>query len=329
MSQKSYTPILEIYKVRISHRKRKTIKSFQNVFEEKFSQENSEFKDFIKEFVQHFEKKDEYVINNFEQKGFTIATEDENHKIRFDNKNHIIHGVISGGKYGKKRKKGTLGDISKSEVINYNDLILDDFYFLFYAPYGKSTGILLIQKYTTENITNLFKEHISKFFHIKDGQYNKVQFDIFIPKEIESEFKKNSVINKVVYTTNMPSQEYVKSSYGSLSVKVIIESKSGIPKEEKDTFLDKLGLSMFNNTELKEFKTTTGYLLNPYTKKSVAFKLQDDFKLKPIIDLESEGIELDEFGVPNFALLHKYCLNLLEGLKKDNSIYPNHEVKEL
>ncbi len=334
----AHNPKLEVYQVWLKPNGQ-TDKTFRNFVLDTISQENSEevenselFLDFFHHFIEKIDS-DEFIANSNKKKAFTAydtaPTEESEPTITIRTDKNLIEGTIEGGRYGIRRNKSSMENKSEKEGITNSDIILDKFYFCLYTPFDSDLGILFLQSYSTDSISDIFTEFISKLFK-SHGTYTKAKIDKFVPRRIINDFKNNSNVKKFSFTSRFVFDHHNEESIGQeeeeFSIKIEAISKNGLSKESLPSWLTSIGSKMFNSQPLSGFSKGKVYLKNTQTNKETPFDIDSDLEIKPVIYLEGR-IDISIDGLPNFSQLSQYCINLL-----DNEIIPeiyiSDEVKE-
>lgn len=316
---------LEIYQIKIQHRGNE-YKTFKDFFIDSLESINSnEENDDSFVFLEYFRKfiadtdTENFISYSRKQKAFTAydtrpQNTADNPSIIIHTERFIIEGTIEGGRYGQKRNKSSLNNKSQKEVVNNSDIILDRFYFSLYTPLDSDLGVLFIQSYTSDSISDIFIDFISKFFG-KRINYKKAKIEKYVPESIKNEFRENSEIKKFYFSNRFlfehQSNNPIREEREEFNIKIEAVSKNGIRTNKLDIWLYEIGNKLFNNRSLLNFTKGKVYIKNTETKKETPFKINTNFDIKPIILLENR-VELDEFGLPNINQLRDYCFELLD-----------------
>lgn len=331
-------PKLEVYQVWLKPHKDED-KTFRDFFIETNSSgntiedENSViFLDYFSDFIRKVDT-DDFIANTKKKKAFTAydtrpAGEFEP-TIKIKSTRTIIEGTIEGGRYGQKRNKSSVGNKSEKEDINEADIILDRFYFCLYTPLNSDLGILFIQSYSADTISDIFTDFIRSFFFMQ-GLYSKAKVEKFVPKKIADEFRNHSQIKKFAFSSRFVFDQMTNAPIGveeeEFIIKVEAVSKNGLPKESLGNWINSIGSKVFSSRQLSQFNRGKVYLRNSESKKESPFDIDSDLDIKPIIYLEGR-IDIKADGLPNFEQLSEFCIDLL-----DNEIIPEmyitNEVQE-
>jgi len=280
--------------------------------------------DLMVDFFRHFFHRIDtgIVVNESKRKAFkakNFGDDLENNSIHLMSRRNIIHGIVKGGEYDTGKYLGEIDDPNLNEQrLGANKLITDDFYFLLYTPLDKNVGILVLQTYTRDNITDIFKPFIEKLFKTRSIS-NKATASLFMPKALQERFRNNSVVKSFVYSNrfivNAMDQQTIQT--GDFTVKVEITSHGGqvtlnnLPWWKRILGQANVNISD-NDRQLNTFDNQAGYLQSQVVESTLTkFELDDnDFEIKPTIFLRN-NINLEENGIPLFSELHDFVLDTL------------------
>ena len=329
----AHNPKLEVYQVWLNpnRNEEKTFRDFliETIEENNNEIENSEiYLNFFKKFIRTIDT-DDFIANNRKKKAFTAydtnSSQPINSTISIKPNKNVIEGTIEGGKYGLKRNKSSVGNKSNKEGINQEDIILDKFYFSLYTPLDSELGILFIQSYSTETISDIFSEFIKTFFSLQ-GSYKKAKVEKFVPTRLVNEFRNSSNVKRFTFNTRFVFNQLSNSPIGleeeEFVIKIEAVSKHGLSKESLPNWINAVGSKVFNSTPLSNFNKGKVYLKNTDSKKETPFDIDSDLEIKPVIYLENR-ISIGMDGIPNFSELSDYCANLLE-----NEIIPEMYITD-
>lgn len=279
------------------------------------------FLDFFKKFIKEIDSPD-FIQDLKKQKAFTAydtqPIDEEEATINIHSEHYIIEGRIEGGRWGKVRNKSTVGNKLSREQVKKNDIILDTFYFFLYIPFDAEEGVLFIQGYSADTITDIFLEFIRGLFQ-KDKLYYKPTYQKYIPKEMRAKFYSESIVKKFVFTSKFLFNQFKKEHIGKKTeefvVKIEASASNGLELDEGGNWLEVIKSTLFGTRKkaraLSDFDGKV-YLKNTRTNREVAYELTDDEKnIKPGIYLD-DYINVQENGLPNFAQLKSFCFELLE-----------------
>lgn len=331
-------PKLEVYQVWLTPKGSKD-KTFRDFFIETNSKGSSRndnnatiFLDFFNDFIHKIDT-DDFIANSKKKKAFTAYDTRPVGKfdpsIKIHSNRCIIEGTIEGGRYGQKRNKSSFGSKLEKEDIKENDIILDKFYFCLFTPLNSDLGILFIQSYTTDTISDIFTEFIKSIFYQK-GVYNKAKVEKFVPKRIADEFRNHSQIKRFKFSNRFVFDQMTNNpigvEYEEFIIKVEAVSKNGLPKESLSNWLKSISSKLFDRRALGSFNNGKVYLKNTETTNESAFDINSDFDIKPVIYLRGR-VEIKEDGLPNFEDLSKFCLTLLDK-EIIPEVYCKNEIQE-
>ncbi len=141
--------------------------------------------------------------------------------------NFIIKGVINGGKYGVNRNLGNVDNVSDDKEISIKNVVGDDYYFLLYTPIDSNIGVLMIQSYTDNKVSDIFREHVKKYFEIE----SKITCDIeiFVPITMKNKYLETALFKKVSFSTDFTVKGEMEediSKQFDLQVKIEIVDKT-------------------------------------------------------------------------------------------------------
>jgi hypothetical protein len=318
----AHSPKLEVYQIILKPRRNED-KTFRNFFCEKFEidpdETNTEiFFRYFGAFIRSVDTED-FIENSTKQKAFTaydteLTTEGDTVTISINAEKKIIDGTVEGGKYGLTRNKSTLRNKQEREPIETQNVILDKFFFLIYTPFESKIGVLFLQSYSTETITDIFTDFLSSLF-THTPNFFKPTISKFVPDQLKEEFKNSSIVQRFSYSTrymdrDIPGEAFNDEENQELIVKVEIVASKGIDKSRIRVWREKIEAGILYGKRLRDYTEKKGYLKNEANKKQAIFKLDTDFEIKPMIPLEDKINIVN--GSPNFAELKDYCLTLLE-----------------
>ncbi len=337
-------PKLEIYKVTIRHKSgvggRITFRDFVRkrpeylqIVGEKTA--DAMFVAFFKNFVNHTDRKG-YHQNEKKLKGFRFASyKDDQGQIitkisKPQNANFTLHGVLEGGAYGRHRKLGKIVDHDESTPINLDNIVADQFFFLLHAPIDSNEGILMIQGYTDARIADVFLKHIADYFK---GSETKCDFTYYLPERLKDQFLTGAKLKGFTFTTGIPVKggfdDDIPNEY-EFQVKVeIVDKNPKVSIEDYDKIMMALGSSTFT---IHNEKRALGNFMNSAAKittrkgQDIPIRIENK-EIRPTIYLKDVGVQIDYGPNPLFKDVQKYCLELLEEIKKE--MYPDYAIEEL
>jgi hypothetical protein len=325
----AHEPKLEVYKIYLRPTAKTQDKTFGAFLTKKHpaSDKKKAYKEFFQDLITALDT--DYVVNDFNKKALSLDTAKGKitKSIKLKSVEHIIAGTIKGGRFGQKR---SIGNIKKPEkaptVLSVNNIVLDTFYFLLYTPLGSDKGLLLIQSYTEDQISDVFTSWLRSTF--KTSGFNQPNFESYVPLKLQQEFKNKSSVRELKFTNDvLVSDIDAASTIGTetFTVTVSIKVKDGGEKISKLGELLNLARKIrFGNKKnpltLDEFRSQTG-MLHDGTHQS-SFELGGQLDIKPTIYLKNR-IATQPDGTPVWESLEQFCLTLLEEIKPE--VYPEND----
>ena len=312
---------LELYKFTLNPKKdkKKTFRDFISLksTDELTGDKEILFKNVFSQIIQEMDT-DEFIQNKRKKKAFTAYNTSSNlkeSKIKFDSEKEIIYGQVEGGRFGKKRTKTPLKNKSKKENVDIGDVILDPFYFCIYLPLKSKTGIIFIQKYSVDTVSDILTEYISTFFSFPK-QYHKAKIEKFVPREIINDFKSNSNVKKFSFSSDFVydvlNEDATETIEEVFQIKIEAISKNGLPIKQTESWLTSMQNKIFTGKKLQAFEKTKCYLEHSDTKAKTPFELDKEADILPVIFL-NDKISINPIsGIPDFDELHTYCMKILE-----------------
>ena len=196
------------------------------------------------------------------------------------------------------------------------------------TPLNSDLGVLFLQSYTTDSISDIFTDFIKSFFS-KQGIYNKARVEKFVPKQIAEEFKNNCQVKRFTFSNRFilseMTNEPINYDLEEFVIKVEVVSKNGLPKKSLPNWIKTIGDIFVSKKQLSEFNKGKVHLKNK--NKESSFEINSkNIDIKPIIYLENR-IDIGDDGLPNFKQLSKYCLDLLQN-EIIPEMYCTNEVQE-
>ncbi len=340
-------PKIEFYKIRLTPINEDSL-TFRDLnchiyksFDNRELPENINDGQLMADFFRHFFFKIDggAIVNESKRKAFKAKYSRENleeNTIHLMSERNIIYGVIKGGEFDTGKTLGVVDNPNAEERrLNRNQLITDDFYFLLYTPLDKNVGVLILQSYTRDNVTDIFKPFIENLFKLR-GISNKATASIFMPEAIQNRFKRNSIVKKFVYSNRFLVNEMHEQTMqaGDFTINVEIKSHGDqINLNNLPWWKRVLGESLLRVTSQEQRQLETFNLQKGYIKANVGegtptkFSLnEEEIEIKPTIYL-SNHINLEDNGVPLFDELHEFSLQtLVNEVMRD--IYPEDFLNE-
>lgn len=294
--------------------------------------DNVLFLDLFKAFISALDKPEMYT-DGVSKKSMTanqsnIQDSNVEPNIILATEKHTIHGVVEGGGYGRKRKKtATKNKLDKTEV-SEDDAITDDFYFLMYMPPASNKSVLMIQSFTDETIDAVAKKFWMEFLSVK-GFFDKPKVTRHYPEAIVRDFKKNSLITQLDYSTTLPGEtlidEALTTTDHTFKVTIKIEPTKEMTVEEFNKAKEKLAGKKFGGTSLGNFLRKKGVLKDKSNEKTTPFEMDSDFNIQPTIFL-NKYVDL-RGEKEDYKRIEKYCFDLLNK-EIIPQIYPINAVVE-
>lgn len=344
----SKNPKIEFYTIHLQSSKSEDI-SFRNIFSSIYNEkrirkidaddieDSNLFTEFFKYFFSKMEKGT--VKNDKKRKAFKSdkkSAASTNNSIILKSNNSLIHGRIKGGEYDTGK---FLDDIdnpdSASEKLAKNKLITDDFYFLLYTPLNKDIGILILQSYTKDNISDIFKPFIENLFKIT-GLSLKATSRLFMPLSMQEELKNNCFIERFVFQNRYVVSDVEEQTLqqGEFTIKIEIKAHDKVLTLKNLSWWKRklaetiIKLPKNEERELSSFNKKTGYLVGNDIKSTPSkFSLDsENIKINATI-LLANFIDTEENGVPKWDQLEVFTMNALEEDVKPE-VYPEDYTSE-
>lgn len=241
----------------------------------------------------------------------------------------IIEGKVEGGSYGRKRNKTSTVDKSNKSNVDERDAITEDFYFFLYCPLQSSKSTLFIQSYSDDSIDSVMKKFWQNFFSFQ-GIFNQPSIKRFVPISIIEDFKTNSTVSGLTFTTNIPGETLLESTntQTTRNFKVTVNitpTNDDLSMEEFEQTIEPLQQTFFTRLmNLGQFVKKKGTLRDSSTNKTSPFDLGTSFEIQPSILLSKYiTINGDE---SDFERIKNYCFALLESVKPE--IYIQYAIQE-
>lgn len=257
-------------------------------------------------FVEEFENK--FSIN---LEGDKAVTASQNCEHCVSTENSSIDGEVYGGPTNREQSIYKQANASKTiNKVATDDVVSSKFYIKLWLPYDYSTGVLMIQSYTTSNISDLIRDQFAKFVQ-KYGF--KLTITSYYPKSFMEERNKRSNVVAVSYVKDKLSKGKLKlihplfAEFDDLKIKIEISgfktSVSDFRKRFKNNG-EPLGIDI-NELGLRKEDVT------------VVAKYVDD-------EGRSTTMNIDENRVRNFA----YYILPEEILQSGKNTYVFDEIKK-
>lgn len=326
-------PKLEFFKFKLNHHKgeRKTFRDY--AVEELNANKNASNEDIFKLcFTQIMKQLDEdYAKDDKRQKAITLVS-DETRNEYLDKKpsmlssKSIIHGVINGGTYGKKRILSDINDKKQVSGLGKSQTVLMYHYIFIYLPPEHHEGFFMVHSNgTDENVTSIFRDYIAKIFQ-KAGKYNKPTMEVFAPKKFQDDYRNGATIKSLTFNTTiidtLPSTMGFKDVFDAfeISIKAVPKTKKGkkIPTTKADSLIGYLSKHIFKTqkaeVELQEFRSKKVEVQSDASNSPKMFEFQDlDKAFTPAVQLKNRPeVKLLDDQTPDMDSLKTFCLNLFE-----------------
>ncbi|WP_254411721.1 hypothetical protein [Dyadobacter diqingensis] len=234
----------------------------------------------------------------------------------------IISGVINGGPYGRYRILGDTQNEEDENELGTNKIVYLYYYIFLYCPLDHNEGFFGIHSNSSqESVTQLFRNFVAKIFSGKHF-YNS-PISIFAPKSFQDDFKKDSLIQSIVFEETFINPDFNSRTDGessippSYDIKIVATPKKGwIPAAAADALKAFFAAMSFgepeNQKELREFdsKLTTR---KEGSNKTKTFQWADrDKTFTPVIYLEDYITKFNPDDTPDFDALNSYIHSLFE-----------------
>lgn len=262
----------------------------------------------------------------------TKAFVPEKETVKFIRALNTFDGMVKGGATGINLSVYDLENPEVQEtVIGKQKVSTLPFYFLLWMPPDTNFGILMIQSYTDNSITAIFKDHLRKFF--ATYQYTLVESSFF-PEEIKQKYINSSHVYKLSFIKTGLSNS-AKSKFNplfaqekSLKVEINISGFSTSPIN----FINKLKLStgkLFNsNLSDLEMESTDDYETRIYYEDKNGTQTHAKYKtsldLTPNIPLDN-SLKVEGEDYPDYKQIKDHCFQLLNTIKNEIGYTPNVE----
>lgn len=344
----SKNPKIEFYTIQLNSSKSDDI-TFRDVFaflynekrKRKVETDEIDGSTLFNEFFKHFfSKMDKGTVKN-ESKRKALKSEKKsaastNNSIALKSDNSFIQGRIKGGEYDTGKFLDEIDNPeSTSEKLAKNKLITDDFYFLLYTPLNKNKGVLILQSYTKDNISDIFKPFVENLFKLT-GLSLKATSRLFMPLTMQEELKNNCFVEKFVFQNQYVVSDVEEQTFqqGTFTIKVEIKAHdkilnlSNLPWWKRKLAETVIKLPKNDERDLDSFNKKNGYLVgNDIKSNPTKFSLDtESISVKATILLQN-FITLEENGIPKWDELEKFAINALESDVKPE-VYPEDFLSE-
>lgn len=170
----------------------------------------------------------EYFQNGFllNKNGDRAITATEECKHAFDSNKNIINGEVDGGPTNREQRIFKQKDSKRTKgKVDDDDVVTSRFFVKFWLPVDYSTGALMIQSYTTSNISELVRVHFTKFVR---SMGFRILPTSYYPKSFMDERNKHSNVISVSYVQDKLSKNSRKlinplfADFEDLKVKIVV-----------------------------------------------------------------------------------------------------------
>ena len=280
------------------------------------------------------------VKNESKRKAFKVKSHQgensPNGTVILNSDQNIIQGIIKGGEFDTGKDLSELNNPdAETQKLGANKLITDDFYFLLYTPLDKNIGILMLQSYTKDNIADIFRPFIENLFKVL-RLTNKSTTSIFMPKNMQEDFKNASVVKSFVYKNHFIVSDIQDETFqtGEFTINVEIKSNgnqinlNNLPWWRRKLGESILGIPSQEQRSLETFNSKRGYIKSNIGENNpTKFTLDaDNIEINATIYL-SNYINLEENGVPLWDELKDFVIETLNDDVKPE-IYPEDYLNE-
>lgn len=336
----SHNPKLNVYILTLN-KKNDSVETFRDLFKVKYNLSTTDndrkvFESYFQDFLNGLGK-DEFRKDTKAKKVLGVYKSGEgelNFSISPHYEEHIIEGVIDGGKYGILREYANIDNKDNKQKLDAKNAVLDKFYMFLNTPLNSKYGFLLIQSYTEETIQEPFKDFIKPFFSCEDYFFNVI-IEPYVPEKFVKKFKEEARIRLFSFTTlmgigNTLRDDEVKVGDNVFEVTINIKPKESIKPDKTilNKVLSKIGVKKFDNKSLDELESKVFVESGP-NKRRANFDLKKEIEsIRPTIYLEDEGIIVNqENSMPDFQEIKKFCFSLIKEVKKE--FKKNIDINEL
>jgi hypothetical protein len=336
----SHNPKLNVYILTLNS-KNDSVETFRDLFKAKYNLTSKDddrkvFGSYFQDFLNGLGK-DEFRKDTKSKKVLGVYKSDEeelNFSIIPHYEEHIIEGVIDGGKYGILREYANIDNKDNKQKLDAKNAVLDKFYILLNTPLNSKYGFLLIQSYTEETIQEPFKDFIKPFFSFENYFFNII-IEPYVPEKFVTKFKEEARIRLFSFSTlmgigNTLRNDEVKVWDNVFEVTINIKPKESIKPDKNilNTVLAKIGVKKFDNKNLEELESKV-FIESGANKRRANFDLNKEIEsIRPTIYLEDEGITVNpENSMPDFKAIKEFCFSLIDEVKKE--FKKNIDINEL
>lgn len=257
-----------------------------------------------------------------------IAEISVNPNIVLHSEQRIIEGQVEGGTFGRRRNKTSTQNKINKTLVQEDDAITEDFYFLIYTPLNSSKSILMIQSFSDDTIDSVMKKFWQKFFSV-NLVFNQPKIERFIPNSIIENIRNNSTVSSLTFSTQIPGETLldtpvIQQQHDFMVTVDIKPSGDDLTVLEYEGIIERIKRTLLGILPLGQFRKQTGALRDRATNRNSQFEIGTDFDIHPTIFL-SKYIRIAGDDT-DFDRIRDYCFQLLEEIKTE--IYPQNAVQE-
>lgn len=326
----AHNPKLNVYILTLNSKKDE-FETFRDLFKLKYNcgiQDNDRkvFERYFQDFLNNIGK-DDFRKDTKAKKVLGVAksaSEEKPYSINSSFEQHIIEGVLDGGKYGILREYADIDNKDDKQVLDVKKAVLDKFYLSLCTPLNSKYGYLLIQSYTEETIQEPLKNFIRQLFLHEDAFYNII-IEPYVPDKFIEKFQKESRVRLFSYTSKVGVEPIlrdekiiVKGQAFEVRIELTPVEQSFRPdSEELNEILNEVDKKEFDGNILNKFKKKV--YIEDNQKRKANYDIEKELSsIKPTIYLEDEGIQVDTItGLPDFTQIKAFCSKLLADIKNE------------
>lgn len=335
-------PKLNIYVVTLNPKDKGYHPTFRDLFKYKFLKDSSiADNDLLNSFFQEFLNtvgKSEFRKDKDSKKVIGVSEYNEERGTCSLNLLHdrdVIEGIIDGGQYGILRAYADVDRKDKKTSLGTNQVVLDKFYVCLCTPLNSAYGFLLVQSYTEVSVQDSVKNFVVDLLRYEENFYN-VNIEPFVPQKFVDKFKTESKIRMFTYRSKVGVSKIMRDDElllkgQSFEVEITIKpiEQDFLPGTAAvEALTEKLSSKKFDRVRLGDYKEQSVFIQDGKERKAHYDVKKEIQSIRPTIYLVDEGVSVNEStGQPDFSQIKKYCLDLLEEVKRE---YNGHEeIEEL
>lgn len=262
------------------------------------------------------------------------------HAPAVDADNHLIYGVINGGRFGRH---GMMGDAQadaaaddKVVAFGKEKTILRYYFFLLYLPLNHNEGFFAIHSNSKEEtVTDMMKTFVRRLF--KGDGYISPRLYQYCPKVFREEFIQESYLKEMVFRDTVadkiftPDTMHHEDDIFDIEVKIRPRSKALVPDENVfNRIMKRLGLSRPGGTyTLDTFRSIKAKVNNPYSESDRSFEINSESidDIVPVVYLDNRIKKYNDDNTPDFGELSEFCRKMfLESILPE--IHPDRQQHE-